>query len=316
MLSGGTGSMAKAVDLEALARRLQLDGLDGARSDVEADDRFRFAETKHVCRSDQLKTVRRSSPQRRYQTSNLGRLVEISVQGRQNLRSAPSRSDAVGDLRFSSVDHDFVELRPTRRSLVTGCEHRPFGSRLSARASDCLTVPRKARMIWVYRCLDLPDRASLAAAGSTSGTSSNIGRPFDIARLQRGERGIRRMSTFMANAQHAAENSRWHVIDADGQVLGRIATAAARLLQGKHKADLHAVHRHRRSRRRRQRGEGEADRPQGRPEDLSPAPRLRRRPARRARARSCAQRTRSGWSKTPCTACCPRRSWARRCIAS
>ncbi len=28
----------------------------------------------------------------------------------------------------------------------------------------------------------------------------------------------------------------WHVIDADGQVLGRVATAAARLLQGKHKA--------------------------------------------------------------------------------
>jgi large subunit ribosomal protein L13 len=29
---------------------------------------------------------------------------------------------------------------------------------------------------------------------------------------------------------------RWHVIDANGQVLGRIATAAAKLLQGKHKA--------------------------------------------------------------------------------
>ena len=29
---------------------------------------------------------------------------------------------------------------------------------------------------------------------------------------------------------------RWHIIDADGQVLGRLATAAARLLQGKHKA--------------------------------------------------------------------------------
>ena len=28
----------------------------------------------------------------------------------------------------------------------------------------------------------------------------------------------------------------WHVIDADGQVLGRVATRAARLLQGKHKA--------------------------------------------------------------------------------
>jgi large subunit ribosomal protein L13 len=43
------------------------------------------------------------------------------------------------------------------------------------------------------------------------------------------------MSTFIANAQHVAENVRWHVIDADGQVLGRIATVAARLLQGKHK---------------------------------------------------------------------------------
>jgi large subunit ribosomal protein L13 len=29
---------------------------------------------------------------------------------------------------------------------------------------------------------------------------------------------------------------RWHVIDADGRVLGRIATVAARLLQGKHKS--------------------------------------------------------------------------------
>ncbi|MGC4084233.1 MAG: 50S ribosomal protein L13 [Vicinamibacterales bacterium] len=44
------------------------------------------------------------------------------------------------------------------------------------------------------------------------------------------------MSTFIANPQQIAETGRWHVIDADGQVLGRIATAAARLLQGKHKA--------------------------------------------------------------------------------
>src|SRR5919204_7055503 len=28
----------------------------------------------------------------------------------------------------------------------------------------------------------------------------------------------------------------WHVIDAEGQVLGRVASDAARLLQGKHKA--------------------------------------------------------------------------------
>ena len=44
------------------------------------------------------------------------------------------------------------------------------------------------------------------------------------------------MSSFMATAQHAAQTGRWHVIDAGGRVLGRIATAAARLLQGKHKA--------------------------------------------------------------------------------
>jgi large subunit ribosomal protein L13 len=43
------------------------------------------------------------------------------------------------------------------------------------------------------------------------------------------------MSTFIASAAHAAGTRRWHVIDADGRVLGRIATTAARLLQGKHK---------------------------------------------------------------------------------
>ncbi|MCC7416038.1 MAG: 50S ribosomal protein L13 [Acidobacteria bacterium] len=44
------------------------------------------------------------------------------------------------------------------------------------------------------------------------------------------------MSTFIATARHAAEARRWHIIDADGQVLGRVATRVARLLQGKHKA--------------------------------------------------------------------------------
>jgi large subunit ribosomal protein L13 len=42
------------------------------------------------------------------------------------------------------------------------------------------------------------------------------------------------MSTFMATAEHA-KTGQWHVIDADGLVLGRLATRAARLLQGKHK---------------------------------------------------------------------------------
>ena len=42
------------------------------------------------------------------------------------------------------------------------------------------------------------------------------------------------MRTFVASAKSA--DSRWHVIDAKGKVLGRVATLASRLLQGKHKA--------------------------------------------------------------------------------
>lgn len=41
------------------------------------------------------------------------------------------------------------------------------------------------------------------------------------------------MRTFLASANGA--DSRWHVIDAGGKVLGRVATITARLLQGKHK---------------------------------------------------------------------------------
>jgi large subunit ribosomal protein L13 len=42
-------------------------------------------------------------------------------------------------------------------------------------------------------------------------------------------------STTIASAAAAIAESRWHLIDAEGKVLGRIATEAARLLQGKHK---------------------------------------------------------------------------------
>ena len=42
------------------------------------------------------------------------------------------------------------------------------------------------------------------------------------------------MRTFVASAKSA--DRRWHVIDANGQVLGRVATLASKLLQGKHKA--------------------------------------------------------------------------------
>ena len=41
------------------------------------------------------------------------------------------------------------------------------------------------------------------------------------------------MGTFMPGA--GSVERQWHVIDADGRVLGRVATTAARLLAGKHK---------------------------------------------------------------------------------
>ncbi len=43
------------------------------------------------------------------------------------------------------------------------------------------------------------------------------------------------MGTFTPSANKV--DRQWHVIDADGKVLGRIATDVARLLQGKHKAE-------------------------------------------------------------------------------
>jgi len=42
------------------------------------------------------------------------------------------------------------------------------------------------------------------------------------------------MPTYVATP--TSVTSRWHVIDAEGKVLGRVASHAARLLQGKHKA--------------------------------------------------------------------------------
>jgi large subunit ribosomal protein L13 len=41
------------------------------------------------------------------------------------------------------------------------------------------------------------------------------------------------MRTYVATPKTI--DSKWHVIDAEGKVLGRVATLAARLLQGKHK---------------------------------------------------------------------------------
>ena len=46
---------------------------------------------------------------------------------------------------------------------------------------------------------------------------------------------VRYASRNMASANTAAADSRWHIIDAEGQVLGRLASLAAKLLQGKNK---------------------------------------------------------------------------------
>src|SRR5205823_6928844 len=54
-------------------------------------------------------------------------------------------------------------------------------------------------------------------------------------RIPRTSEGFVRMSTFIASEAQIAETVRWHLIDAGGRVLGRVATVAARLLQGKHK---------------------------------------------------------------------------------
>src|SRR6476620_3504729 len=84
-------------------------------------------------------------------------------------------------------------------------------------------------MIWVYRRLNLPDRRPITAVCLRRLVSGRY-----LSRRFLAERRFG-MATFMATAEHA-KAGRWHVIDADGQVLGRIATRAARLLQGKHKA--------------------------------------------------------------------------------
>ena len=122
------------------------------------------------------------------------------------------------------------------------------------------------------------------------------------------------MGSFVPTA--GSVERQWHVIDAEGQVLGRVATEAARLLQGKHKAVYtphidtgdHVVI-----------VNAAKVRLTGRKEEQK----LYRYhsgyeggAARGARQGRRARRIRSGSSKKPCAACCPRRRWAKRCGAS
>jgi large subunit ribosomal protein L13 len=43
------------------------------------------------------------------------------------------------------------------------------------------------------------------------------------------------MKTFLPNAQAALDNRKWHVVDADGVVLGRLASRVATIIRGKHR---------------------------------------------------------------------------------
>ena len=92
-------------------------------------------------------------------------------------------------------------------------------------------------MIWVYRCLGLPDGECVRAGNPLHRfLRDGYETRATTIREKRGKRacGEITMSTFMASEKNASSGA-WHVIDAENQVLGRIATKAARLLQGKHK---------------------------------------------------------------------------------
>ena len=123
------------------------------------------------------------------------------------------------------------------------------------------------------------------------------------------------MSTTIASVQQIAETGRWHIIDADGQVLGRIATVAARLLQGKHKPIYspfmdtgdHVVV-----------VNAKTVKLTGRKEDQK----IYRQHSgyegglREERARLVRRGNPSGWLKRRCAGCCRRASSAKRCTAS
>ncbi len=63
----------------------------------------------------------------------------------------------------------------------------------------------------------------------------NVNHPYDLGLPLTGKRrkGTETMRTFVATPKTVSR--KWHVIDAEGRVLGRVATAAAKMLQGKHK---------------------------------------------------------------------------------
>ncbi len=118
------------------------------------------------------------------------------------------------------------------------------------------------------------------------------------------------MSTYVATPKTIV--SKWHVIDAEGQVLGRIATIAAKLLQGKHKPTYtpfldtgdHVVI-----------VNAEKVKLTGRKKNkrFTAGIAATREGCARSAPKSCVRLGPCGSWKKPCTACFPKRRWARRC---
>ena len=108
----------------------------------------------------------------------------------------------------------------------------------------------------------------------------------------------------------------WHVVDAEGLVLGRLATEVARLLRGKHKPTFTPAPRHRRPRHHHQRRQGRAHLGQGRAQDGVPPLRLPRRHQVAPPTPSCSPTSPRRRCAAPSGACSPRTASAARCSAS
>jgi large subunit ribosomal protein L13 len=126
------------------------------------------------------------------------------------------------------------------------------------------------------------------------------------------------MSTYVPTAGRIER--RWHVIDAAEHPVGRVASLAAHLLQGKHKGIYtpyidtgdHVVV-----------VNAAKTKLTGRKEEQKMYRYhsgydggLRGVACAKSAPRTCARSTRAAWSRRPCAACCPSRRWAMRCTAS
>jgi large subunit ribosomal protein L13 len=47
---------------------------------------------------------------------------------------------------------------------------------------------------------------------------------------------MKQYKTYMAKPEEARADQKWHVVDAEGQTLGRLSTQIAKIIMGKHKA--------------------------------------------------------------------------------